>query len=126
MQELLTAARLLACNELPLQALFALHSRPACHWMRQRFLGADRCTVGGALAYYAANAAGVDPREYSRQYEAKLRQAEVASIQVHAKRRQAGGGGGLTWPLRLGINWVSIGLMPLLRMSTSLAFMSMA
>lgn len=26
--------------------------------------------------------AGVDPREYSRQYEAKLRQAEVASIQA--------------------------------------------
>lgn len=53
------------------------------------------------LAYYAAHAAGVDPREYSRQYEAKLRQAEVASIQVHAKHRQAGGGGGLPWPSRL-------------------------
>lgn len=33
--------------------------------------------IRGGVAF-----AGVDPREYSRQYEAKLRQAEVASIQV--------------------------------------------
>lgn len=45
--------------------------------------------------------AGVDPREYSRQYEAKLRQAEVASVQdyiaesdslaeLHSQARLAG------------------------------------
>lgn len=59
----------------------------SCCLCSLRHLGAALCMP----LMWVLRSAGVDPREYSRQYEAKLRQAEVASIQVrHARRRVLG------------------------------------